>query len=77
MHLLYNHRWIPETDILSKPLDVGDKVVIFNEHFISWENCTVIERVYNDEENIVKRAIQVDDNMWFFGLGTHEILKCE
>lgn len=79
---LYRHIGIPETDILGSPLEIGDRVTIFNEHFITYENCIIIEKDYvfdKDEEcfeNEKRMAVQVDKNMFFFGLGSHEILKC-
>lgn len=63
---------IPETDIMGEPLNIGDEVVVFNKHFISYEKCYVTEKNHEDEK---KRALQVDDYMWFFGLGNHEVLK--
>lgn len=75
--------WIPETDILGQQLQPGDRVVVFNEHFISWENSELIYTLkpytgmhHTDfDEPELRAAIQVDEGMWFFGLGTHEILK--
>lgn len=72
--------YIPNTDIMGQALKVGDKVIVFNQHFISWDNCTIVERDYNasdldNEEVHMRRAIKIDDVMYFFGLGTHEIIK--
>jgi len=72
--------YIPDTDIMGYPLKVGDKVIVFNQHFISCDNCTIVERDYNasdlgNEEVHMRRAIKIDDVMYYFGLGTHEIIK--
>lgn len=73
---MYYHKGIPDTDILGRKLRMSDKVTIFNEKFIAYANCTIVEKPYQDEEReFLRRAIQVDEGMWFFGLGTHEILK--
>lgn len=78
------YKGIPNTDILGNKLQVGDKVTIFNNKFIAYENCTIVFKPYklsidDDGEDAVEErwAIQVDEGMWFFGLGNHEIIKEE
>ncbi len=70
------HRWIPDTDILGRKLTIGDKVDIFNTHFIAYENCAYVKQVHGDED-ITLPAVKVNENMFLFGLGRHEIIKCE
>lgn len=73
--LLYQHRWIPTTDILGQPLAVGDAVTVFNEHFISWDGV-IAEKLYTqDDDPRLKWVVIVDDVMYLFSLGTHELLK--
>lgn len=72
--------YIPNTDIMGQALKVGDKVTVFNQHFISYDNCTIVERDYNAsnwdaEEADIRRAVEVDGIMYIFGLGNHEIIK--
>lgn len=72
--------YIPDTDIMGRKLEVGDKVTVFNKHFISWDNCIIVERDYNTsnwdaEEADMRRAIEVDGVMYIFGLGNHELIK--
>lgn len=70
---------IPDTDIMGNRLEIGDKVVVFNHHFISWDNCTIVEKDYSSfsgsEEKDMRRAIEFSNGGCFFGLGSHEILK--
>lgn len=72
---VYYHRGIPDTDILGQVLKVGDKVTVFNKKFISWEDCVIVEKPYQDNEEDIRKAVQIDNGKWFFGLGSHEILK--
>ncbi len=70
------HRQIPDADILGRSLNIGDKVDVFNKHFIAYENCTYVKQFYHDE-GIILPSIKVDENMFLFGLGKYEIIKCE
>lgn len=77
---MFHHRRIPETDILGRKLKIGDKVTVFNRNSIVYKNCTIVEKRYyfdpNDHEDYeMRRAVQIDEGMWFFGLGNHEIIK--
>lgn len=67
---------IPVTDILGNELNVGDKVTIFSHHGISYADCMIVQRYFDDDEMDLRRAIQIDDDAWIFGLGNHEIIKC-
>lgn len=64
---------------MGQALKIGDKVILFNNYFISYEG-TIVERDYNAsnwdaEEADIRRAVEVDGVMYIFGLGNHEIIK--
>lgn len=65
---MHYHKGIPDTDILGRELNLGDKITVFNNSFIVYENCTLVEKPYEYEDGDfeLRRAIQVDEGMWFF-----------
>lgn len=69
------YKSIPGKDIMGEPLNKGDKVVLFSRHGISYENCTIVERYYDDEKTDLRKAFQINDDMWVFGIGNHEVIK--
>ena len=70
-----NFNTIPDTDVLGNKLNVGDTVAVFSPLGISYENCTIVEKYFDDDETDLRRAIQPEEGMWIFGLGNHEIIK--
>lgn len=69
------YKSFPDKDIMGKPLNIGDKVDLFSRHGISYENCTIVKRYYDDEKTDLRKAFQVESYMWFFGIGNHEVIK--
>lgn len=67
--------YIPRKDILGEEIKVGDSVVVFSHHGISYDNCIIVEKPYVEDSDDIRRALLVDENMWIFGLGNHELLK--
>lgn len=70
-----SYKSIPDKDIMGEPLEIGDKVVLFSRHGISYENCTIVERYYDEEKTDLRKAFQVESYMWIFGIGNHEVMK--
>src|SRR5699024_2513522 len=66
---------VPEKDILGNEVNVGDTVVVFSHHGISYEECLIVEKMYKDDPDDIRRALQPEKHMWMFGLGNHEMLK--
>lgn len=69
---------IPKTDYLGNALDVGDDVVLFSRHGISFEGKIVWHDFNTDLDKgslDVRRAVKIGEVMWIGGIGNHEILK--
>lgn len=66
---------IPNTDFVGNSINIGDVVDVFNHRFIAYENCEIVERKFNDDD--ARMAIKLDEGMFAFGLGNHDIMKVE